>query len=216
MIKKGRKADSVKYYKPSPVLEDFINEKLQNLKTGKSSPNLNRMKVHILDKIFQSMADLTYFLEQIAVHPKLEESFRKDLQDLFDMRSSSQVKQLHPYFGVNMEGIRLQETAFTRLIFASILPDDERFLEYRLRMMHTLQSIVYAKTKFTMDANYGVYHQATKSSLNDLANAVGWTATIGGQKKEIEYNPSKQIWKETEYNPSRLFDFPAPYLKKSK
>lgn len=201
MVKRGRKVDSIKYYKPSHVIEDFVKEKLQNLKTGKSSPNLNRMKVHILDKIFQSMADLTYFLEQIAVHPKLEESFRKDLQDLFDMRPASEVKQIHPYFGVHMEGIRLQETAFTRLIFASILPNDEQFLEYRLRMMHTLQSIVYAKTKFTMDANYGVYHQATKSSLNDLANAVGWTATIGKREEDPEYHPN------------RLLDFPAPYTK---
>jgi len=201
LVRKGRKVNSTKYYKPSAVIEDYIKEKLQNLKTGKSSPNLNRMKVHILDKIFQSMADLTYFLEQIAVHPELEELFRKDLQDLFDMRPSNEVKQLHPYFGVNMEGIRLQETAFTRLIFASILPDDDKFLEYRLRIMHTLQSIVYAKTKFTMDTNYGVFHQATKSSLNDLANAVGWTATIGKHERDPEYNPS------------RLLGFPAPYAK---
>jgi len=201
LVKKGRKVDSTKYYTPSAVIEDYLKEKLQNLKTGKSSLNLNRMKVHILDKIFQSMADLTYFLEKIAVHPELEELFRKDLQDLFDMRPANEVKQLHPYFGVNMEGIRLQETAFTRLIFASILPDDDKFLEYRLRIMHTLQSIVYAKTKFTMDANYGVFHQATKSSLNDLANAVGWTATIG--KHEID----------PEYHPNRLLGFPSPYAK---
>lgn len=201
MVKKGRKVDSIKYYTPSAIIEDYLKEKLRNLKTGKSSTNLNRRKMTMLDKVFQSMADLTYFLEQIAAHPKLEESFRKDLQDLFDMRPASDVKQLHPYFGANMEGIRLQETAFTRLIFASILPDDDQFLEYRLRMMHTLQSIIYAKTKFTMDGNYGVCHQATKSSLNDLGNAVGWTATIG--KHEID----------PEYHPNRLLDFPAPYTK---
>ena len=179
MAKKGRKVDSIKYYEPSVIIKDHIKERLQNLKTDKSSTNLNRKKITVLDKVFQSMADLTYFLEQIAIHPKLEEVFRKDLQDLFDMRPSSEVKQLHPYFGVHMEGIRLQETAFTRLIFASILPDDDQFLEYRLRIMHTLQSMVYAKTKFTMDANYGVYHQATKSSLNDLGNAGCWTVTSG-------------------------------------
>ena len=191
MVKKGRKVDSIKYYKPSAVIENYFKDKLQNLKTGKSSPNLNRMKVHILDKIFQSMADLTYFLEQIAVHPNLEESFRKDLQDLFDMRPDSKVKQLHPYFGVHMKGVRLQETAFTRLIFASILPDDEHFLEYRLRMMHTIQSIVYAKTKFTLDNTFGVYNQATTSALNDVGNAVGWTAMIGKHKKESDKDYEK-------------------------
>ena len=91
-------------------------------------------------------------------------------------------------------------------IFASILPDDDKFLEYRLRMMHTLQSIVYAKTKFAMEANFGVYNQVTKSCLNDLSNAVGWTAMIG--KHEID----------PEYEAKRLLDFSAPfnefYLKK--
>ncbi len=201
MARKGRKLDSIKYYKPSVIIEDHIKERLQNLKTGKSSTNLNRRKITVLDKIFQSMADLTYFLEQIAAHPTLEESFRKDLQDLFDMRPDSEVKQLHPYFGVQMKGIRLQETTFTRLIFASILPDDEEFLEYRLRMMHTIQSIVYAKTKVTLDNTFGVYNQATVSALNDMENTVGWTAMLGKHKKDSKYESK------------RLMNFPAPYTK---
>ena len=201
MTKKGRKYASAKYYAPSSVIEDFIKEKLQNLKTGTSDTNLNRRKITFLEKIFQSMADLTYFLEQVAINPKLEESFRTDLQDLFDMRPESDAKQLHPYYGEDIAGIKLKETTFTRLIFASILPDDDEFLEYRLRMMHTLQSIVYAKTKFAMEANFGAYNQVTKSCLSDLSNAVGWTAMIG--KHEID----------PEYEPKRLLDFSAPFNK---
>ncbi len=194
MVQKG--------YKPSEVIQKYLKNKLHKSAKSKMTPSLDRrMKVYVLDKISQSMADLVYFLEQIAAHPELEKAFRQDLMDLFDMRPERDVKQLHPYFGVQMEGIRLQETAFTRLVFASVLPHDEHFLTYRLRMLHTLQSIVYAKSKFVLDNNFGVYNQATKSSLEDMAKSMGWTAMIG--KYEID----------PEYEPKRVLKLPSPYSK---
>jgi len=33
---------------------------------------VDRMKVHYLDKIFKAMANLAFFLEAIAKHPELE------------------------------------------------------------------------------------------------------------------------------------------------
>jgi hypothetical protein len=50
----------------------------------KEGRNLDRMKVHVLDKfIFPSMANLTVFLEYIAKNEELQATFDDDLKELF-------------------------------------------------------------------------------------------------------------------------------------
>ena len=87
-------------YKPSYTLVDYLENKLQYEKKRKQivmggkrdlseqevqeGRNLDRMKVHILDKyIFPSMANLTVFLEYIAKNEGLQRVFEDDLKELF-------------------------------------------------------------------------------------------------------------------------------------
>jgi hypothetical protein len=93
-------------------------------KFGKS----DRMKVYIRDKIiFPSMANLIYFLETISVNPELKELFDDDLKDLFDLRPNTKTQQLYPYYGIELRGIRIQTTTFTRLIAASLVMNEDKF-----------------------------------------------------------------------------------------
>ena len=206
MSEHGKGPQEQKGYQPSKKLIQLVEEKLQLLKSGKSSKSWDKKKFDFLEKLFQSYADMIYFLESTAEHPELHEVFKKDLLDFFDMRSVRQAPQLHTLFGPHISGIRLNETAFTRLIFASIVPheysEEKPFEEYRLKLLDTLQAIVYAKMWFVLNNTFGVQKQVTKSALNDLENALGWTAMVG--KAEVE----------KDHKPKRYLDFPSPYSKR--
>jgi len=159
-----------------------------------------------MEKLFQSYADMIYFLENTASNPELYEVFKKDLMDFFDFRAPSQANQLHPFFGVYMSGTRLVDTAFTRLLFASVVPQDDPYDKHfdnnRFRMLLTLQGIVFAKMSFLLRNLWGVNSQVTKSALKDLENALGWVSLRGIDVPEEDYTPK------------RILKFPSPYSKK--
>lgn len=204
MIKRVLGPQNQKRYTPTPMLEKYISEKLQYLKKKESSRALDTRKVHVLDKIFQSMADLIYFLEKIAVNPDLQKVFEEDLWDLFDLRSENYniAKQLHPLFGTNIKGIRIQETALTRLIFAILMPHKSDH-DFRLRLTYILQCVIYAKMWLVLRNEFGYDSQITKSALEDLENSLGWTGLLG--KSKDEYQKSEL---------GRIIDFSAPYGEK--
>jgi len=203
MAKRKIKAQGLKSYQPSARMKSFLNEGIKLLERGNSHRTWQRKKVSVLDNMFQSLADMIYFLETTASNPELHEVFRKDLKDFFDMRAPRQAKQLHTLFGVNFPGAHLVETAFTRLIFATIVPHedpgDEAFQTYRLKLLDILQSIIYTKMWFVLRHTFGVNNQVTKSALDDLKTACGWTAMVG----RADY--------EKDYTPKRILDFPSPY-----
>jgi len=206
MTKRASGPLKLKRYKPSKKVKGFVEEKLRLLKSGKSSRLWDRKKVDFLEKMFQSYADLIYFLENTAVNPELHEVFKGDLQDFFDIRAPRQTQQLHTLFGIDRTPARIQETAFTRLIFASIVPaedpGDKDFQTYRLKLLDILQSIIFAKMSFVLRHTYGVNKQVTKSALHDIETSCGWTAMVG----RADY--------EKDYEPKRILDFPNPYSNK--
>ena len=97
-----KKKNNIKYYTPDESLVKYLNEKLHIVKnheklentgeklsenTIKEIKNNDRMKTHILDKIvFQSMIDITYFLQFVVSHKELQKIFENDLKDLFTLR----------------------------------------------------------------------------------------------------------------------------------
>ncbi len=203
MTKRASGPQKTKRYKPPKKVKGFVEEKLRLLESGNTSRRWDKKKVDFLEKMFQSYADLIYFLENTAVNTELHEVFKSDLQDFFDIRPPRQTKQLHTLFGIDLTPARLQETAFTRLIFASIAPaedpGDEAFQTYRLKLLDTLQSIIFAKMSFVLRHTFGTYNQVTKSALRDIENSCGWTGMVG----KADY--------EKDYKPKRILDFPSPY-----
>jgi len=196
-----------KGYKPTQAMQDFIKEKLQLLKKDKSSRTWDTKKVRMLDKMFQSTADLIYLLESVADNPELQEVFEDDLREFFEVRPDSSTKQLSPLFGPELGGMRIQETLFSRLVFASVIPHEEDYDNFRIKLLHELMCIVFSKMWFILTKKYSRYDIVTKSALEDIQKAMGWTSF---QSKNI-HDYAKE--------PSRFMDFSAPYkasLRKKK
>ena len=201
MVKRGMSLQMPKGYKPSESMKGFIDEKLQLLKKGESSRTWDTQKVRILYKLFQSTTDLVYFLEKIADSPELQEVFEDDLKELFEVKPEHQTKQLSPLFGAELGGIRIQETLFSRLIFASLIPHEEKYENFRVQLLHDLQCIVFAKMWFILTKRFSPFDIVTKSAIEDLQKSLGWT-----------HFQSKSIHDYVK-NPKRIFNFSAPKFR---
>ena len=197
MVKNGMNLQEVKSYVPSKWLKSLLDEKLQLLKNNESDRNWDRKKVDTVDKIFQSMADLIYFLEMTAKHSELREIFEKDLEDLLDIRPDSKMQGLSTLLGVQHRGVRLTQTNLTRLIYASLIPHQDDYQNFRLRLLNKLQGIVFEKMWWIMRNKFGSQSQIMDSVVDDMAKCVGWTAMLAGPK---EYDKTNQ---------KRIIDFPA-------
>jgi len=204
MVKHGPSPQSPKSYSPSGRIQEFIDEKLLLLKKGESSRKWDTDKVRILDRVFQSTADLVFLLEQIADNPKLQEVFEDDLKELFEVKPEHDTKQLSPLFGIELGGIRIQETLFSRLVFSSIIPHEINYENFRVKLLHDLQSIVFAKMWFILTKRFSPFDIVTKSALEDLEKALGWTHF---QSKSVH-----DYIKE----PKRFYNFSAPKFRMQK
>ncbi len=199
MVKRGSSPQKPKSYQPSEQMKNLIEEKLRLLKKDQSSTNWNTQKSKVLNKLFQSWADLIYFVESTAENADLQEVFEKDLKELFEVKPAHKVKQLSPLFGVELGGMRIQETAFARFVFASLIPHEDDSENFRLKLLHTLQSIAYAKAWWILTRTIDRFDIVSKSALEDLQKAFEWT-----------YHISKSTKDYTE-DASRFIKFPAPY-----
>jgi len=166
---------------------------------GQSDRNWDAQKSKILNKLFQSWADLIYFLESIAENAELQEYFEKDLKELFEVKPDYKVKQLSPFFGVEKGGMRIQETAFARFVFASLIPHEDDSENFRLKLLHTLQSVVYAKAWWILTKTIDPHDIITKSALENLLKSFEWTYYISKSTKDYTEDAS------------RFIKFPAPY-----
>jgi len=195
LVKKGAKPQEVKSYVPSKWLKSFLDEKLLLLKKNESSRTWDKKKVDNVDKLFQSMADLIYFLEMTAKHSELREIFEKDLEDLLDIRPDSKMKELSSSLGIQIE-ITLSQTNLIRLVYASLIPHQENYENFRLRLLNEIQGVVYDKMRWVMQDKFGV-NQVYSSVINDMEKCIGWTAMLAGPK---DFDKTTQ---------KRIIDFPA-------
>jgi len=202
-------------YEPSSTLVNHLNERLRHRGSKEWQVSLKRHKITVLDKVFQSMTNLIYFLETVAVHPKLQEDFEKDLIDLFDIDPPLELdenrKRIEHYERKNLDpdfqswaGIEIKDTIFTRLIYACLIPKELGPSTSQLQLLHILQNIVYAKAKLAYEIRYGVDDQITKSAMRDLENSMGW---INGISKPLFFSKRES---------RRSIDISNPYLSKKK
>ena len=196
MGKNGPSPQKVKRYVPSKSLKSFLDEKLLLLKNHESSRNWDKKKVDNVDKLFQSMADLIYFLEMTAKHSELREIFEKDLEDLLDIRPDSKVKNLSPQVEHRQGGVKLGQTNLVRLVYASLMPYQKDYDNFRFRLLGKIQAIVFDKMWTILENKYGP-GQIASSIIDDFAKSVGWTTML---------TESKNYIKTTQ---KRIIDFPA-------
>jgi hypothetical protein len=183
------------YYFPSAQIVRYIAERLQyerlELKKKRAGEDLserdNRFrhklatdKVRVLDKIFQAMADLSYFLESISAHIELQEIFDDDLKELLGLKIERQ-KSFEKHNN-RQYWITFNPDTLSRLLRAMVAMDkrtpvesenDKSQGDFRLLLPHLLQQVILAKVqRYTMS-------NSTESVIDimndDLARASAWT-----------------------------------------
>jgi len=199
MVKPKIKPQETKSYQPSTRMKSFLEEGAELLEKGNSHRSWQRKKVSLLDNIFQSLADLIYFLETLATNPELREVFEKDLVDLLDPRTGGKVGGLPYSIALDQTGIQLMGTNLVRLIYASLIPRQSDYKNFRLTLMTQIQVIIFEKLWYIMQEEYGMTNQITKSVFSDMRKAVGWVAMLSKPKEFLKDNPN------------RIINFKAPY-----
>jgi hypothetical protein len=88
-------SNNSKKIKPSRILIDYLNETLTLEKekreklidfNSKKVRNNDEKKVRMIDNLFESMANLTYFFEFVNINPDLINKFVDDIDDLIGLR----------------------------------------------------------------------------------------------------------------------------------
>jgi len=198
MVKRGPNPQEPKSYQPSEQMTNFIEQKLLLMKNNQSDRNWDAQKSKILDKVFQSWTDFIYLLESIANSPGLQDVFHDDLKDLFEVKPEDGTKQLVPIFATEVGGLRIPETAFARFVYACVIPHEGEPENFRLRLLHSLQSIVYAKMWMMLTRRIRLLDIVSQSALEDTLKALAWTKHVS--QGIVDYTD----------DPTRYTDFPAP------
>jgi hypothetical protein len=153
--------------------------------------SLKKRKTNVLDRIFTSMANLTFFFKCIAEHPELNKLFEDDVKDLLGVRSMR-----HEVYGFMF--INLLE---------GILMLGERSINYekdfRLKLSSRLQKMVWDKVLHS-STNVFKTEGARKAVSDDFARVRAWTEMLADGADEDVDNEV----------PKRTFDFEIDELLK--
>lgn len=192
MVKRGPSPQKQKRYAPSDAIVRFIEEKLELLKNDKSSRKWDSKKVYYLDRLFQSLADLIYFLETTSTNSQLRDNFEDDLEELLDVRPYRIAHGLHAVIGVKSGGF-LPHTNLIRLIYASLIPYDKDYKNFRLKLLTQVQMLIYEKIWSIIRDEYGHSTLIAKSVMEDMKRSLGWVSMLSHPKDYEKENPSRVI-----------------------
>jgi hypothetical protein len=203
MHKREVKSTQQKHFTPSKELVDYMKNRLQ-IEQKKSElklrgeelsredelteRKLRTDKTRILDKIiFQSMANLTYFLQSISKHPNLQSIFEDDLKDLFGIRRNNPNAQNRGFmFAKLMTGI----ISWDPLAIDPRVKDKRNF---RLTLLRILQEGIF---HLIMQLTIEEFPAHTAKIISqDLARAVAW----------IDFYASR-VEEDKDILPRRTFD----------
>jgi hypothetical protein len=148
-------------------------------------------KVRILRKnIFGSMANLIYFFEFLNKHPELISKFGDDVEELFGLRATKNMKS----------------NTFPRLVYALLGYDDsrndtkERF-NYRRRLLKIMQDCINAKM-----LNLAM-HNASWPIQSPGDNRLKHMVLSDMQRADVWANFFDKLTDREYHKPSRIIDF---------
>lgn len=203
-----KKINSIKYYTPSEHLVKYLHQKLHLRRKEKElkhagrelsekekveKENNNRKKTYILDNlIFQSMVDLSYFLQYVACHEELQNVFEDDLKDLFTLR----IKKNIP--------VRKRGFIFEYFLGGATLWDEYPSLqkkeeEHRYNFTPFLYKIISNSIVYGLQHRMrGEYdNELFKIFMNDIKRPHLWITS---------YSNNKVNYEDLEEEPKRTFD----------
>ena len=195
---------SQKSYVPDVIVTNYMREKLQfgkekeklglrgkDLQENSAYSNLRKRKTDALDRIFVSMANLTFFFECVAKNPDLEELFEDDIKDLLGVRRNDQNTDIYGFI-------------LARLLYSILIvhKSDNNYNDFRLRLNNLLQQVVWNKASQTLIDVFKP--EGVQPVANDFDRVKAWTAMLA-------YNVRPEDKK-----PRRTFDFHTDELLKKK
>ena len=195
-----------KDFRPSEELISYLRERLKlsrqmdmidaagevfSAEINAQDRSLRTKKVRVLDDIiFQAMADLTFFFESIVAHSELRVVFDSDIKELL---------------GVRREGSQEYGYMLRRLLRSILIIEEVRDIgevrdrdrlhnkqnDYRLRLNHILQGIVFDKMRPYIVDTFHLY-EAQHILKDDFRRAWGWTGTLSyGIEERNEGTPHR-------------------------
>jgi hypothetical protein len=180
----GRPAN---YYQPSAVVVDALDKELLYLsgrppQTERTENTKSKRKHDLVDRIFQSLLDVTYFLEFIEDHHELHDLYEDDLKDLFGV--SIDDSSPLPFHKNNRGGL------FSRFLISSIFGnwaysdgvENYSVNDFRLLLIDNMIDIAIEAIRFRL----GKSREAALFSSN-AQNTTLWSDIIAGK-----YKPKKE------------------------
>jgi hypothetical protein len=195
-------------YQPSRSLGRFLKEWLQyqqeeakateagkelTVEVKKHGRYLQKEKVRILNEIiFPSMANVLYFLEEVAKSRELKEGFDQDIKELLGLQYTAEKTAEGYYYPETAKGYR---PAIQRLVGAMLKWDYNRTGEepnFRLEALATIQHELsnelssLATFQLSLDAS-------AKLVTRDLSSVDAWAQLISKQYRPNYGEPSRRI-----------------------
>jgi hypothetical protein len=172
-------AQIVRYFRENIDLKERLNrvneEEHTSVEIEKKKAALATLRTRILDKkIFQAMADLTFFFSAVGKYPML----RKELD--------SPIKEL---LGVRRDNPREIEYGFTfwSLVGNMLLVLSGRAeADFRLRLTHELQRLIWYKVN-SYRLNFFESEYTQQSIAADFGRVIGWTEMLMRAAERDEY-----------------------------
>jgi hypothetical protein len=162
------------------------DEKKYNQRIQSSNTRKNRI---LNEVVFPSMANVVYFLEQVASNDELRRSFDPDIKDLFGMRFPEGYTRRD--FEFDPHSTKDYYTVFERLLLPLLRWDLDSSAGFRSLMMHVAMQIIlfqlqyFTKTQLTSSVR-GILG-------NDLNRASAWIELISNTE-ELDYSePNRPI-----------------------
>lgn len=221
IIRTTKKQDDVKYYNPNKDVVNFLRDQLNRRKEiqagrespedgkAKRNPNLDRMKVYYLDKIFKAMADLAFFFEATAKHPELEKIYKDDIKDLLGIRRKKPSGKPKPLCGFMFSDL------LRNILKVSGSPFERREMvkDYSLILNHRAEEIVRMKVRRSLSSGQyskgGILEVNSNEAnvhgimLGDFDRVLSWTVLLASGLDKSQ---------DVEEKPHRTFDFDTDKL----
>lgn len=188
----------VKYYGPSLGLANELQEELRHYSAGSDGPpqlgyraknTKSKRKYDVIDKVFQSLLDVVYFLEFIEDHQELHEAYEDELKDIFGVSDDDSSSQP---FHKNNRGTSL----FSRFLNSSLFNNwtysdgvnQYNPIDFRLLLIDNMIDRAISALRFRL----GTSREAVLFG-NNAQNTALWSDLLASRYKEKPRMSHKRI-----------------------
>jgi hypothetical protein len=181
------KLEEQKCYLPDDIVLNYMRDRLDiKPKNGETPSKLRKRKFDALDRIFISMANLTFFFECIEDYPELEDLFHDDIKDLLGVRRNDTYNQQYGFM-------------FSRLLYGilRVHRTENDHNDFRLMLNNLLQQVVWNKACETIGDVFKT-EPAKEAVSMDFDRVKAWTGMLAYSAGPEDNKPRRTFNFQTE------------------